>query len=109
MNPEGDRRGRRNRPTGTQPPANDGSAPGTPTTAEGSSPDTVPDSPWGNFPMDDKYPRVPDPSVADREVSTKQANRPFLACVSYLRPRQEGTDALLLQVRRVPQEEAGGA
>jgi hypothetical protein len=45
--------------------------------------ETPPGSPYGNFPMDDKYPRVADPAKLSegRTVSTKPSNRPFLACV----------------------------
>ena len=43
-----------------------------------------PVSPLGNFPANDTYPKVPDPSIPNRMVSTKQANRPFLAYVSQL-------------------------
>jgi hypothetical protein len=43
------------------------------------APNTPPDSPMGNFPITDPYPKVKDAS--GREVSTKQANRPFLAYV----------------------------
>lgn len=42
-----------------------------------------PGSPFGNFPVDDTYPHVSDPAQLSegRTVSTKQSNRPFLACV----------------------------
>jgi hypothetical protein len=85
LNPEGDGGGRRLRqrpaklndlPSGL--PSN--GAPGTP----GKGPKTPgsaasqPGSPWAEFPMKDNYPKVPDPAEEDREVSTKQANRPFL-------------------------------
>jgi hypothetical protein len=42
---------------------------------------TPPNSPFGNFPAEDNYPRVPDPSNLSegRTVSTKQSNRPFIA------------------------------
>ncbi|EIN10814.1 cytochrome b5 [Punctularia strigosozonata HHB-11173 SS5] len=49
-----------------------------------------PPSPFGNFPINDTYPKVEDPSGVekDRLVSTKQANRPFLAYKEY-RDKQE--------------------
>lgn len=43
------------------------------------TPAAVPGSPWANFPLKDEYPTVADPVDPDRQVSTKQANRPFLA------------------------------
>jgi hypothetical protein len=42
-----------------------------------------PPSPMGDFPRDDTYPRVEDPSIKGRMVSTRQSNRPFLSCVSF--------------------------
>ncbi|KAI0079733.1 cytochrome b5 [Panus rudis PR-1116 ss-1] len=44
---------------------------------------SAPSSPWGGFPLKDEYPKVPDPVDKDRLVSTKQANRPFLAYRDY--------------------------
>jgi hypothetical protein len=48
-------------------------------------------NPHGNAPVrspgaapptdEDELPKVPDPNIADRMVSTKPANQPFLACV----------------------------
>jgi hypothetical protein len=38
-----------------------------------------------NFKDDD--PKVPDPAIPNRMVSTKRANQPFLACVSHMSPR----------------------
>ncbi len=43
----------------------------------------LPGSPWGQFPSKDDYPKVPDPVDQNRMVSTKQANRPFLAYVVF--------------------------
>ena len=50
-------------------------------TNEGADP-PLPGSPWGQFPLKDEYPKVPDPVDQNRMVSTKQANRPFLAWVN---------------------------
>ena len=89
LNPDGDGGGRRvrqrpaklnNLPAGLAT----GSAPGTPTKAGPKTPGSVPGSPWAEFPLKDNYPKTQDPADRDREVSTKQANRPFLAYV----PRQ---------------------
>ena len=41
--------------------------------------DPGPTSPWAGFPLKDDYPTVEDPADPTRQVSTKQANRPFLA------------------------------
>ena len=41
----------------------------------------LPGSPWAQVPAGDDYPKVPDPVDKKRMVSTKQANRPFLAWV----------------------------
>ena len=43
------------------------------------TPGAAPGSPWTDFPLKDEYPTVADPVDPDRQVSTKQANRPFLA------------------------------
>jgi hypothetical protein len=87
LNPEGDSGGRiRQRP----PKLNDlpkdslpsAGGPGTPTRGGARTPGSagsIPGSPWAEFPLKDRYPKVPDPVVEEREVSTKQANRPFLA------------------------------
>lgn len=88
LSPEGDGQGRavRQRP----PKLNNlpqqgptGSAPSTPTKGQRTpgSAASIPGSPWAEFPLKDRYPRVPDPVIEDREVSTKAANRPFLAYV----------------------------
>lgn len=86
LNPEGDGGGRKvrqrpsklaNLPTGVDT----GSAPATPTKAGLRTPGSVPGSPWAEFPNKDNYPKAQDPSDVQREVSTKQANRPFLAYV----------------------------
>ena len=74
---EGDTGGRRVRQRSTKPA--DASPPASPSKPQ--SPGSVPPSPWPEFPLKDNYPRVPDPAEAEREVSTKQANRPFLAYV----------------------------
>ena len=90
MNPEGDGGGRRPRPRSMKlnemPPTGvaSGVGPGTPSTASLRTPGSVPGSPWTEFPMKDNYPKTQDPVEQGREVSTKQANRPFLAYV----PRQ---------------------
>lgn len=83
LNPEGDGGGRiRQRPPKLNnfPKVPAGSAPGTPTRGlrTPASAGSIPGSPWAEFPMKDHYPKVPDPAH-EREVSTKQANRPFLA------------------------------
>ncbi|KIP09845.1 hypothetical protein PHLGIDRAFT_102163 [Phlebiopsis gigantea 11061_1 CR5-6] len=64
---------------------------------------SVPGSPWAEFPLKDNYPKVADPSVEDREVSTKQANRPFLAYAQY-RERREAEHAAWLK-RKEEREE----
>ena len=87
LNPEGDGGGRiRQRPPKINnlpkdQPLEGPAGPGTPrgglrTPGSASS---IPGSPWAEFPLKDHYPKVPDPVVEEREVSTKQANRPFLA------------------------------
>lgn len=62
-----------------------GAQDGRPAAADGAAApqaaNTPPQSPMGNFPLTDPYPKVMD--ATGREVSTKQANRPFLACVLY--------------------------
>lgn len=68
LRPEGDGGDRVKRPT-EPPPEND-----TPATSQ----NEVPASPWGEFPVNDEYPKVQDPAFKGRMVSTKQANRPFL-------------------------------
>ena len=84
MNPEGDGKGRvlRQRPPKLDnlpdAAAAGSTGPGTPSkTPRTAGP--VPESPWAEFPLKDNYPKVPDPAMEEREVSTKQANRPFLA------------------------------
>lgn len=85
MHPEGDGKGRiRQRPpklSNLPKDAAAGPVPATPTKTPRTpgSATSVPGSPWPEFPMKDHYPKVPDPVVEEREVSTKQANRPFLA------------------------------
>ena len=84
LNPEGDGGGVRKRPPklsnfpkgGPELPG-----PGTPTKGPRTpgSASSIPGSPWAEFPLKDRYPRVPDPVDEEREVSTKAANRPFLA------------------------------
>ena len=83
LNPEGDGGGRiRQRPPKLTNMPKDGlPGPGTPTKSGLRTPGTagsIPGSPWAEFPLKDRYPKVPDPAH-EREVSTKQANRPFLA------------------------------
>lgn len=75
-NPEGDRPARAKRPT--KLPAGGGK--------DTSTDATAPDTPLGSFPLNDDYPKVHDPSDSNRMVSTKQANRPFLAYVVPLLP-----------------------
>ena len=84
LNPDGDGGGRRvrqrpdkltNIPTdiaANTGPGQPGKGPSTPGSAA-----SLPGSPWAEFPLKDNYPKVQDPAE-DREVSTKQANRPFL-------------------------------
>ncbi|KAI0347007.1 cytochrome b5 [Trametopsis cervina] len=96
LNPEGDNGGRRIRqrpnkltdlPTafpGNEGPRTPGRGPKTPGSAA-----SVPGSPWAEFPMKDNYPKVPDPTQDDREVSTKQANRPFLGYAKYREDREK--------------------
>ena len=74
LNPEGDRP-KRKRPADLKevPKGPDGKPVGPQT------PDAVPSSPWAGFPLKDEYPTVEDPADPSRQVSTKQANRPFLA------------------------------
>ncbi|KAH9943005.1 cytochrome b5 [Epithele typhae] len=83
LNPEGDRQQRR-RPEKLK--AQDGAA-GPDAQAE-----SAPGSPWAEFPLKDEYPTVEDPSVPGRQVSTKQANRPFLAYAKYRQERQQAHD-----------------
>lgn len=82
LKPEGDGGGRvRKRPAKLSDMPQDaptGPVPGTPTKGP-RTPGSVPGSPWAEFPMKDNYPKVPGPAVDGGEVSTKQANRPFLA------------------------------
>ncbi len=82
MNPDGDGQSRvRQRPSklsNLPAAANVASGPGTPSKGI-PTPGSVPGSPWAEFPMKDNYPKVADPTDQEREVSTKQANRPFLA------------------------------
>ena len=74
LNPDGDRPQRR-RPEKLKdfPKDADGNPLGPQT------PGSAPTSPWTDFPMKDNYPTVDDPADPSRKVSTKQANRPFLA------------------------------
>lgn len=55
----------------------------------------LPGSPWGQFPSKDDYPKVPDPVDQNRMVSTKQANRPFLAYTEYRAKREQEHKAWL--------------
>ncbi len=77
LKPEGDRPKRR-RPDNLK---------GIPKDAEGKplpqTPGSIPSSPWAEFPLKDQYPTVQDPADPSRQVSTKQANRPFLAYVCH--------------------------
>ncbi|KAI0698871.1 cytochrome b5 [Cytidiella melzeri] len=93
LNPEGDGKGKRvrqrpsnltNLPSGI--PAN--GAPGTPGKTSGSAA-SLPGSPWAEFPLKDNYPKVQDPTKEDHEVSTKQANRPFLHYAKYREEREK--------------------
>ena len=74
LNPEGDRP-KRKRPQNLKdlPKDEDGTPVGPQT------PGDAPASPWADFPLKDDYPTVEDPADPSRQVSTKQANRPFLA------------------------------
>ncbi|EPQ59511.1 cytochrome b5 [Gloeophyllum trabeum ATCC 11539] len=65
----------------------------------------VPASPWAEFPNNDLNPRVPDPASLEpeRTVSTKQANRPFLAYKAY-RTKQEQEHKAWLQRKKEREE-----
>ncbi|EIW62150.1 cytochrome b5 [Trametes versicolor FP-101664 SS1] len=84
MNPEGDRP-QRKRPANLKdfPKGPDGKPLGPQT------PGDEPTSPWAGFPLKDDYPQVEDPSDPTRTVSTKQANRPFLAYAQYRAEREK--------------------
>jgi len=81
--PEGDKPKRRDPPEPIPVPATDANI------------NAVPTSPWAGFPLKDDYPKVPDPSERDRMVSTKQANRPFLAYSEYRAKQEKEHDAWL--------------
>jgi len=105
INPEGDAPIRK-RPTKLpNMPKAAGSAPGTPTSARTES---LPSSPWTEFPMKDNYPKVPDPVEADRMVSTKQANRPFLAYSQYRAKREKEHDAWAQRMKERDEKIARG-
>ncbi|KAI0829351.1 cytochrome b5 [Trametes gibbosa] len=53
------------------------------------TPGSAPGSPWAGFPLKDEYPQVEDPADPTRMVSTKQANRPFLAYAQYRAEREQ--------------------
>jgi len=102
LNPDGDDKGRtvRQRP----PKLNNlpqqgptGPTPGTPTKGvrTPASAGSIPGSPWAEFPLKDNYPRVPDPVIEEREVSTKAANRPFLAYTQYKERKRAEHEAWL--------------
>lgn len=98
LKPEGDGGGRvRKRPAKLSDMPQDaptGPVPGTPTKGP-RTPGSVPGSPWAEFPMKDNYPKVPGPAVDGGEVSTKQANRPFLAYAQYREQKKEQHEAWL--------------
>ncbi|OCH95869.1 cytochrome b5 [Obba rivulosa] len=86
LHPEGDGGGRAKLPTKLPrvPPGNGSEAP-----AGGQPSAPAPGSPATDFPMRDEYPKVPDPVDADRLVSTKHANRPFLSHAAYRAQREK--------------------
>ncbi|KAF7792107.1 hypothetical protein EIP86_003137 [Pleurotus ostreatoroseus] len=104
LNPEGDSGGRRvrKRPTNTA----DASSPASSKAPQ--SPGSVPSSPWPEFPLKDNYPRVPDPAEPEREVSTKQANRPFLAYAQYREQKQKEHEAWLQRKKEREEKLARG-
>ncbi|KAM5532720.1 hypothetical protein V8D89_013612 [Ganoderma adspersum] len=82
LNPEG--QPQRRRPQKLKDPKDADGKPLGPQT-----PGSAPGSPWADFPLKDEYPTVADPVDPDRQVSTKQANRPFLAYAKYRAEREE--------------------
>ncbi|KAI0662943.1 cytochrome b5 [Cubamyces menziesii] len=56
---------------------------------EPQTPGSEPTSPWAGFPLKDDYPQADDPVDPNRKVSTKQANRPFLAYAQYRAEREK--------------------
>ncbi|KAI0356679.1 cytochrome b5 [Trametes cingulata] len=98
FNPEGDRP-KRKRPANLKdfPKGPDGKPLGPQT------PGSAPGSPWAGFPLRDDYPQVDDPADPSRKVSTKQANRPFLAYAQY-RAEREKAHADWLQRKKEREE-----
>ncbi|KAI0786443.1 cytochrome b5-like heme/steroid binding domain-containing protein [Abortiporus biennis] len=88
LNPQGDQPKRRKPSSIPIPESQDGGASNTTSKDE-----SLPGSPWTAFPLKDDYPKVPDPSEKDRLVSTKQANRPFLAYSEYREKREQEHEA----------------
>ncbi|KAH9894164.1 cytochrome b5 [Cubamyces lactineus] len=98
LNPEGDRP-KRKRPANLNdfPKGPDGKP------LEPQTPGSEPTSPWAGFPLKDDYPQADDPVDPNRKVSTKQANRPFLAYAQY-RAEREKAHADWLQRKKEREE-----
>ncbi|KAI0721975.1 cytochrome b5 [Cerioporus squamosus] len=103
LNPEGDRPKRR-RPENLKDFPKD--TEGKPSAAQ--TPDSAPASPYAGFPLKDEYPTVEDPSDPTRQVSTKQANRPFLAYAQYRAEREKAHEEWLKRKREREEKLARG-
>jgi len=101
LHPEGDGGGRAKRPT-KLPRMPSGNGSGAPAEGEG------PQSPWTEFPLKDEYPKVTDPVEADRLVSTKHANRPFLSYAAYRAKREKEHEAWLQRKKEREEKLARG-
>ncbi|KAI0751265.1 cytochrome b5-like heme/steroid binding domain-containing protein [Daedaleopsis nitida] len=102
MNPSGDAPKRR-RPENLKDLPKDADGKAIPPT-----PGSTPGSPWAEFPLKDNYPTVSDPTDPDRQVSTKQANRPFLAYAQYRAEREQAHEEWLKRKKEREEKLARG-
>jgi len=108
LNPDGEspiRKRPAKLPNMPKPGVGNTSAPGTPGSARTES---LPGSPWAEFPLKDNYPKVPDPVDPDRMVSTKQANRPFLAHAEYRAKKEQEHEAWAQRMKERDEKIARG-